>query len=70
MHRFWKLTLQLLARYSEWMEELKSSLELKESEREASPAVGEKNVGAGGYLKEETVCQGVNDDDLLNVTDC
>jgi len=41
LHRFWKLTLQLLSRYSTWMNDLMASLELKE---EAKPAA----VGAVG----------------------
>jgi len=49
LHRFWKLTLQLLSRYCEWMEELKSTLETKkEQDRETTPGAGEKSVGTVG----------------------
>ena len=47
--KFWKMTLQLLSRYSQWMEELRSALELDGSisSEETTPISDEKSSSTG-----------------------
>lgn len=48
--KFWKMTLQLLSRYSQWMEELRSALELDGSisSKETTPISDEKSSSTVG----------------------
>ena len=56
MPKFWKLTLQLLSRYSTWMDELKSKLELREAGGDAKPESEEKTAGSGKITADLTFC--------------